>query len=96
MPVSVGDAASAFPARALVIVVEKFSSSFIAAANSSKVLSKVGAPLVNAVIAAAFVAIPPRVDATSVNPGIATVPVNVGASIGALAVTEVRTVSTFA
>ena len=53
-----------------------------------------GAPFVSAVIAAAFVAIPAKVVATSVKPGIATVPVNVGASFGALEATEVRTVST--
>ena len=79
-----------------MIVVAKFASSSMAAANSSNVLSKSGAPFVSAVIAAAFVAIPPRVVATSLNPGMATVPVNVGAFVGAFVETEVRTVSTFA
>ena len=62
----------------------KLASSPSAAANSSRVFSNDGAPLVRAVIAEAFVATPPKVVATSEKPGIATFPVNVGAFFGAL------------
>ena len=96
VPVKVGLEVPAFAFMVLVTVVAKSASSPNAAANSSSVLSKSGAPLVSAVIAEAFVAIPAKVVAILEKPGIATAPVKVGASLGALPATDVKTVSTLA